>query len=200
MEGRDEVVVLSRRLGSAIPCSWTSKHLPVWRRSRSRSQMSGPRCVCVCVCACAHIPQKHSRMWDCFGPHKVNLGIFCFSEMHHMEHVDFNPGWHHMASNHAFYKQDLLDTRDDRSPQSLYFFLWRQCWLEICASYLPLAIPQIIMRLFHCVFFFFSFFFLESLAVEETLSQLCSELQVIREPTPWFWTAVVIWGGIACLV
>ena len=29
VEGRDEVVVLSRRLGSAIPCSWTSKHLPV---------------------------------------------------------------------------------------------------------------------------------------------------------------------------
>ena len=57
----------------------------------------GPRrqdpvvCVCVCVCVCTY-PQKHSRMWDCFGPHKVNLGIFCFSEMHHMEHVDFNPG------------------------------------------------------------------------------------------------------------
>lgn len=36
------------------------------------------------------------------------------------------------------------------------------------------------------------FFSPESLAVEETLSQLCSELQVIREPAPEAGTAVVI--------
>ena len=51
--------------------------------------------------------------------------------------------------------------------------------------------------MFHCVL---SFVFLESLAVEETLSQLCSELQVTAGLTPWVSVAVVMQEKCGCLL
>lgn len=104
----------------------------------------GPRCVtqtCVYVRvpARATYPQKHNRMWNRFGPRKVNVGLSCFSEMHPWNNVDLYLVWSHMAPNHPLYKQDPLDRIEKESPQKLYFFLWRQCRLEICALFVPLT-------------------------------------------------------------
>lgn len=151
--------------------------------------------VCVCVCVGVRVPTKAPKNVDSLWTTQRAIWMWGSTLSQKCTHetmltfVKCEVTWLQVRFILFLYKYNPFRELEgiERESSGVVFLCvtlmptWNQCFFRtIINGCISVCVHSIALL-----------FFLESLAVEETLSQLCSELQVIREPTPRVWMAVV---------